>query len=276
MMRGRNAWRVLAGAGALALVAAGCGDDEDEDAASTATTEEAADDAAEDEEADEGEEASDGADSEYCQLSAELEEQESFPTNEQLEAIAAVAPEEISEEISLVVDAFLAANEAGDPGAAFADPAVEEAFGPIEAYDVDVCGFEDDGDEEEGSEQDPSVTEVDPDAAQVAVVATEYAFEFDAPSAGATSFTMTNDGEETHVMAVFKLAEGATLDDALESEGDDEFVEEQFDSDVATPGGEAVLTAELTPGDWAMICYIPNTEGVPHFELGQIEEFTID
>ncbi len=36
MMRGRNAWRVLAGAGALALVATGCGDDEVEDAAVSA------------------------------------------------------------------------------------------------------------------------------------------------------------------------------------------------------------------------------------------------
>ncbi len=232
-MNGRIGWKALVGVSALALMAGACGDDEDE--ASTATTAEEVDDAAEEEESTESEEAGEGADSEYCQLSAELEEQESFPTNEQLEEIDAVAPEEISEEISLVVDAFLAANEAGDPGAAFADPAVEEAFGPIEAYDVDVCGFEDDGDDEEGSEQDPSVTEVDPDAAQVAVTATEYAFDFDAPSAGPTSFTMTNDGEETHVMLVAKLAEGATLEDALASEGDDEFVEEEFESDIADP-----------------------------------------
>jgi hypothetical protein len=255
----------------LALV--GCGDD---DEAATATTEDAGADPSEgDGSAEEADEGGEGADSEYCVLTAELDEQDDFPSVEQLEALDAAAPDEISDEISLVVTAFREASEAGDPGAAFADPAVEEAFGPIEAYEAQVCGLGDDEEEEE-AEQDPSVTELDPDAAQVAVTATEYAFDFDAPSAGPTSFTMTNDGEETHVMLVAKLAEGATLEDALASEGDDEFVEEEFESDIAEPGDEAVITAELTAGDWVMICYLPNTEGQPHFTLGQAEEFTVE
>lgn len=253
-------------------MAGACGDDEDE--ASTATTAEEVDDAAEEEESTESEEAGEGADSEYCQLSTEINEQDSFPTSEQLEAIGAVAPEEISEEVSLVVDAFRAANEAGDPGSAFADPAVEEAFGPIDAYDVEVCGLEGE-EEDEGAEQDPSVTEVDPDAAQVAVAATEYAFDFEAPAAGPTSFTMANDGDETHFMLLVKLAEGATIEEALESEGE-EGVDEEFESDIAAPGDDAVLTVDLTPGNWALLCPIPTPEGEPHFAVGMIEEFTIE
>jgi len=269
----RRGWKALIAVSALALMAAGCGDDEDETATDTT---EATDDATEEEATEEeATEEAEGADSEYCQLAAEIDEQESFPSVEQLDEIEAAAPPEISENVSLVATAFRDAIEAGDPGAAFADPAVEEAFGPIDQYDAEVCGLEPEEDEEEES-QDPSVTELDPDAAQVAVSATEYAFDFEAPAAGPTSFTMTNDGEESHIMVVFKLAEGATLDDALESEGSDEFVEEEFESDVAAPGAEAVLTTELTAGDWAMICYLPTAEGEPHFLLGQSEEFTIE
>lgn len=267
-MNGRIGWKALVGVSALALMAGACGDDEDE--ASTATTEEV-DDGAEDDGA--GEEAGEGADSEYCQLAAEFEEQEGFPTVEQIEAIEAVAPPEISENLAIVSDAFIEAIEAGDPAAAFADPAIEEAFGPIEAYEAEVCGLGE-GEEEE-AEQDPSVTEVDPDAAQVAVSGTEYAFDFEAPAAGPTSFTMANDGEETHFMLLVKLAEGATIEEALESEGD-EGVDEEFESDIAAPGDDAVLTVDLTPGNWALLCPIPTPEGEPHFAVGMIEEFTIE
>jgi hypothetical protein len=209
----------------------------------------------------------------YCAIARELDEQEGFPTADQLEEIRSAAPDEISDEISTVADAFLAGIEAGDPAAAFNDPAVEEAFGPIEAFETENCGLH--GDDDEGAEQDPSVTEPDPDAAQVAVTATDYAFAFDPPVAGRTSFTMTNAGEERHVMLLFRLAEGFTVDDVLESEGD-EGAEEELESDTAAAGEEAVLTADLVPGVYGMICFLPDADGTPHFELGMVSEFTIE
>ncbi len=213
--------------------------------------------------------------SDYCGIAQEINDQEDFPSAEQLEEIRELAPEEIADEISTVVDAFLAAGD--DPFAAFEDPAVEAAFGPIEAFDAENCGIESGGDEEdEEAEQDPSVTEVDPDAAQVAVSATDYAFAFDpAPAAGPTSFTMTNEGEERHVMLLFKLAEGATMDEVLESEGDEGIEGPEFESRTAAAGEDAVLTADLSPGDYGMICYIPNADGVPHLALGMVASFTV-
>ena len=250
-------WTVAVSAAvALGLIAAGCGDDDD---AAEATTTPAAEEGAIDPEF-----------ASYCEIAIELDEQEDFPTPEQLETIRERAPEEIKDEANVVVDAFLAAGD--DPFAAFEDPAVEEAFGPIEAFEAEHCGIE----QEDEEEQDPSVTVLDPEAARVDVTATDYAFALDpaAPAAGRTSFVMTNEGAERHVMYLFRLSEGSTIDEALASEGD-EGVEEDFESDFAANGEEAVLTADLVSGEYGLICYVPDAEGTPHYELGMQEAFTV-
>lgn len=211
-------------------------------------------------------------DEEYCAIATTVNEQDDFPSPEQLEELRSTAPEEIAEEANLVVEAFLANQD--DPFAVFEDPAIEAAFGPIEAFDEERCGITSD-DDEDGDDQDPSITEPDASAAQVAVTATDYAFAFDTPAAGRTQFTMTNDGDERHVMYLFKVADGATVDEVLESEGEEGF-EVDFESETAAAGETAILTADLTPGDWAMICYIPTADGTPHFVEGMRSEFTVE
>lgn len=214
-------------------------------------------------------------DEDYCAIATIVNEQEDFPTPEQLEELRATAPDEIADEANTVVDAFLAAGD--DPFAAFEAPGVDEAFAVIEPFDAEHCGIDSNG-EGEGEEgaQDPSLTEPDESAAQVAVAATDYAFAFDpaAPAAGRTQFTMTNEGDERHVMYLFKLADGATIDEVLESEGEEGF---DFDaeSDTAAAGEQSILTVDLTPGDWAMICYIPTADGTPHFVEGMQTAFTV-
>jgi hypothetical protein len=209
-------------------------------------------------------------DEDFCAIAQTLDEQEEFPTQEQLEEYRDTAPDEIAEEANVIATAFLEAGD--DPFAAFDDPEVNAAFEVTEPFESEHCGIAHDGDEEE---QDASVTELDPDAAQVAVTASEYDFEFaSAPAAGRTSFVMTNEGEERHVMVLLHLSEGTTIDDALESEGE-EGVEEEFESDTAAPGEEAVLTADLVAGNWAMICFLPTPDGTPHFMEGMVEEFTV-
>ena len=65
-----------------------------------------------------------------------------------------------------------------------------------------------------------------------------------------------------------------TLDEALESEGESG-VSEEYASDEVLPGAEAVVTAELTPGNWILLCPIPTPDGAPHFAEGMIWEFAI-
>lgn len=258
----RGLWRTAAGALTVVVLLAGCGSDDDEVATDESVPEEPT----------EQEQAAGGAQA-YCDAARALDEQEGFPTPEQLDELAETAPEEIRADVEFVAERFKAAIEAGDPAGAFADPEVEQRLEPIEAFEVQECGL-DEAEEEE--EQDPSVTELDPAAARVDVIATEYAFELDPPAAGPTSFVMDNQGDETHVMLVARLAEGATLDQALQADDPAEFIEEEYESDVAAPGGEAVLTTELTPGEWAMICFLPAPDGEPHFAKGMAESFSIE
>lgn len=212
---------------------------------------------------------------EYCGISKTLDEQESFPTVEQLEAIKAAAPEEIAEAVTTVADAFIAATEAGDIGAAFEDPEVEAAFEVIEPFDEEKCGISSGEDDEE--EQDPASKELDPEAARVDVTATEFAFDFAASyPAGRTSFVMTNAGEQRHVLDLFLIEEGKTLDDVKESEGEEGIVDgTELSSDTAAAGEEAVLTVDLVPGEYGYICYLPTPEGESHIDLGMIGSFTV-
>ena len=258
MVRNRRWTIAVSAAVALGLIAAGCGDDDDADDTTTTEAEAAGDDI-------------DPEFADYCALAIELDEQPNFASSEQLEEIRDLAPDEIADEINLVVDKFLAAGD--DPGAVFDDPEVGAAFEPIEAFEAEHCGIEQD---DETDDQDPSVTVLDPEAARVDVTATDYAFAFDpeSPSAGKTSFVMVNEGAERHLMLLYQVEEGSTFDEVLEAQGD-EGVAQEFESATAANGEEAVLTVDLVAGEYGMICYLPNAEGKPHVALGMSKAFTV-
>jgi hypothetical protein len=119
-----------------------------------------------------------------------------------------------------------------------------------------------------------------PDAEQITVIATDYAFDIPEVPAGKVAFTMENAGDEPHFMYVVKLNEGATLAEALEAEaaGEDpeQFVAEDVgESSTVGPGQTSVLNTELTPGTYGMLCFISAPEGASHAALGMAEEFTV-
>ena len=260
--------RMLAALTCLSLVAVACGDDDDEaTAAGDETTTTAA----------EGEGAAEGADSEYCRLAAEMDEQEAPPTIEQLEALRDVKPEEIATEIDIVVDAFVAAD--GDFGKAFSDPAVEENLGPIEEYEADVCGVGGDDDEGEEGEDEPETEPIE-GAQVIPVTGVDFAFQgipAEIP-AGPTSFEFTNEGESAHEMFIARLGEGVVLDELLAA--DEEPTEEQAQDVGGTfsePGGMTtyVNAEDLEPGTYAVVCFIPGPGGEPHHDLGMKTTFTV-
>ncbi|MFV0308152.1 MAG: hypothetical protein ACK5OX_10470 [Desertimonas sp.] len=205
---------------------------------------------------------------ELCAIAAEIDESAEPPTMEQMKRYRDAAPPELQTPTQVVIDAVAAAD--GDFTAIIADPDAAAAIEQIGTIEAELCGSGDDG-----PPQDPSVTVIDEDAARVDVTATEYAFELDAPTeAGRYSFVMTNDGEEPHIMILVRLEEGVALGDVLAAEGD-EGVAETFESSPAMSGEEGVLTANLGPGNWVLLCPVPGPEGHPHFVDGMIEEFTI-
>lgn len=212
---------------------------------------------------------------EYCEKAAELDEQEAFPEAEQLEELRAAAPDEIAEQVDVVVDAFIAAD--GDIGKAFSDPEVEANLEPIEAYETDVCGIG--GDEEDEGEEEEAAQEPLEGAQVVEVSAVDYGFQ-GLPAtvpAGATSFRLTNDGEAAHEMFMARLGEGVDLDELLASEEEPSPEEaEDVGSTFAAPGEDAYLNVEdLSPGTYAVVCFIPGPEGKSHYELGMKTTFTV-
>lgn len=185
--------------------------------------------------------------------------------------------EEVLAALSDVVTAFRGAAEEIEGGNEDVESVGGEAFGslgPAEAaagehwkLALESCGEEE--------------VVADPDAAQVAVVATDYAFEIPDVGAGPTAFTMTNEGEEPHFMVIVKMKDGATVAEALAAEqaGEDPeaFVEEEVgDSITAPPGMTAVINADLTPGTYGMLCFVSTADGTPHVALGMAQEFTVE
>lgn len=176
-----------------------------------------------------------------------------------------------------VVAAFRGAAEEVEGGNDDVDAAAGAAFGSLGpatgaamehwGINLESCGEE--------------AVAADPDAQQVEVVATDYAFEIPEVSAGPTALTMVNEGEEPHFMVVVKMKEGATIEEALAADqaGEDPeaFLEREVgESTTAPPGETAVINADLDPGTYAMLCFVSTPDGEPHVALGMAEEFTVE
>jgi hypothetical protein len=202
---------------------------------------------------------------EFCSVAAQLNSQDSLPTPEQLAEYQSLAPEEIAEPTATVVEAFESA--ADDPQAVFTDDAALAAIEELTAFEAEACGLE--------PPETASNNEIDSDATRVDITASEYTFDTDDPTAaGRYSFVMTNAGAEPHLVVVAQLESGVALEDVLASDGDVGVIR-AAESAVAPPGGESVVTVDLEPGRWIIVCPIPNEDGESHAALGMLRELTI-
>jgi hypothetical protein len=121
---------------------------------------------------------------------------------------------------------------------------------------------------------DPSGAQLPATGAQITAMElgpTDYQFETSGLKAGTNQVTFTNSGAQLHHALMFKLTEGATIDQATEF-----FTTEDFkgpppvDFDSATgssavldKGGKQVATIELESGSYALLCFITDREGSP-------------
>ncbi len=209
----------------------------------------------------------------YCDAAWKLAGQDGFPTAKQLQVLKDSAPADISAPIDVAAPKLIAAGS--DTVAqynAFAADDVEAAIAQINAWETQNCKIPHDEGPGAGATR-----EVDPAAAQVDVAMSEYQFTFDEPvAAGPTSFVATNNGAQAHFMVVVKLAEGVTLAEALKSEDDSKTVG-QWSSGFAAAGGtdHEVLTLDLKPGTYGMMCFVSDPDGTPHAMKGMANEFTV-
>lgn len=116
---------------------------------------------------------------------------------------------------------------------------------------------------------------------QMTIIATDY--KFDAPDqvpAGMMTVHLVDNGTELHHVAIIALKDGKTMadvDQALKSKGPPPawMVD---DGGVNAPhpgGGMASATQLLEAGNYALICFIPSPDGVPHFAKGMVRPLTV-
>ena len=119
-------------------------------------------------------------------------------------------------------------------------------------------------------------------AATVAIDLFDFGFDLSGPiPAGTQTFEVTNLGPQDHEAILVRLEPGATAQDFLAA----------FEPDAppgpppglplggfqaVANGGRGFFTADFTPGNYALLCGIPDeATGAPHFALGMLEEFTV-
>lgn len=105
------------------------------------------------------------------------------------------------------------------------------------------------------------------------VVATDFAFEAPASvPAGWTTIRMVNRGMEPHHVSLVRLDEGPTLEDFFAAmESDDptpSWAVGAGGPNGVGPNQRSEATLHLTPGRYALICFIPSPDGVPHVMKG--------
>ena len=209
----------------------------------------------------------------YCALVVEMFEQESPPTAEQLARYQELAPAEIADAIDVAAPPLI---EAGEDIVAFfnayAVDDVEAAIAQIDAFENETCDVA----HEDTTPPPGASRDIEDDATRVDVVASDYAFELLAVEAGRTSFVLTNEGHEAHFLLIVKLAEGVTLQQAMESE-DDSMIEGLWETGLAAADGtdEEAITFDVEPGNYGALCFIPAPDGTPHAFMGMQSEFTV-
>lgn len=131
------------------------------------------------------------------------------------------------------------------------------------------------------------VTEPEAGGAPSAPVATDtirlvdYDFESAAPlTPGRKTILVANDGPQAHELVLLKLAPGKTVQDfahwAETGLKGPPPAEALGGVAVLDQGGEGSFEAELTPGDYGLICFVPDSkDGKPHLAHGMMKQITV-
>jgi uncharacterized cupredoxin-like copper-binding protein len=114
----------------------------------------------------------------------------------------------------------------------------------------------------------------------VTVIATDYSF--DAPGelpAGLTTFRLVNRGPSIHHIQLVKFGEGKTFDDfmaALKAGGPPpKWATMEGGPNPSELGDTSSTMVTLEPGNYAMLCFVPGPDGVPHVAKGMVRPLTV-
>lgn len=101
-------------------------------------------------------------------------------------------------------------------------------------------------------------------------------------AAGLTKVTIDNQGQELHQIALLQLTDGKSFDDftafastAKETDPLPSWAVPAGGPAVAAPGQKASTFVSLEPGAYAMICNIPDAQGVVHAQKGMLKPLVV-
>jgi plastocyanin len=117
-------------------------------------------------------------------------------------------------------------------------------------------------------------------ASVVTITATDFAF--DAPAevpGGLTTIRLVNQGPSLHHVQLIKLDEGKTVDDmvaALKAGGPPpKWASMAGGPNPPEPGSTSNVTMQLEPGNYAMVCFVPAADGMPHVMKGMMRPLKV-
>jgi hypothetical protein len=119
-------------------------------------------------------------------------------------------------------------------------------------------------------------------ATTIEVTATDHHFTMSATTVaeGVVPIELVNDGTWPHQVLVARLADGQTKEDYLAAfEGGevaaDELITHAGGVNIVDPGTSGSGYADLAPGTYVVLCFIPGEHGESHLMDGMIEELTV-
>ncbi|HET9846212.1 MAG TPA: hypothetical protein VFQ02_10685 [Nitrospira sp.] len=117
--------------------------------------------------------------------------------------------------------------------------------------------------------------------AAVVFIAHDYGFRGpDRIPAGLTTVRVVNQGQDLHHIQFLKLLQGKSAAEfraaiAADSSRLPDWVEYAGGPNANLPGSRASATMNLTEGDYVMMCWIPDKNGVPHVALGMQKALSV-
>ncbi|MEO7520509.1 MAG: hypothetical protein ABIW79_01705 [Gemmatimonas sp.] len=115
------------------------------------------------------------------------------------------------------------------------------------------------------------------------ITARDFAYEApDTISAGMVTLRLVNQGPELHHVQMVRLDDGKTYADLVEGlktmkpdSPPPPWMRDVAGPNAPVPGGEQSITQELAAGNYALLCFIPGPDHVPHVMKGMMKSLTV-
>jgi hypothetical protein len=119
-----------------------------------------------------------------------------------------------------------------------------------------------------------------PAPTMLTITATDFAFDLPAQvPAGIVTIHLVNNGKEIHQAQLIRLEEGKTVGDfgeAMKHPGPTpSWVKFEGGPNAAVPGTSADGSVVLAPGNYAVLCFIPSSDLMPHVMKGMIHPLEV-